>query len=224
MENSLEIQGGLWKLLLFSMAAAFIFVLAVMGANLTATLFIPFPVFGQVAVGTIIFGITFTQRDRIHHRGRPFVYATIAVAAAGSLFVLLGTQYVWGAAWQNWFLAQGWDWPAGAVGYLTESGWRVFIASFLAIVIAETVNTEVYQKFIDRSWMGRVARSNGVAIPVDSIIFNLIAFAGVFSLLEWTSIVTGEIVTKFAVGMVYAFMRRPPPVALPQKAPCATPP
>jgi hypothetical protein len=49
---------------------AAIYILATLGANYTATWFIPFPVFGQVAVGTFIFGLTFTQRDRLHVGGR----------------------------------------------------------------------------------------------------------------------------------------------------------
>ena len=62
------------------MLAAVIYVLAVLGANLTATWFVPLPIFGQVAVGTFIFGFTFTQRDRMHVRGRRFVYGVIALA------------------------------------------------------------------------------------------------------------------------------------------------
>ncbi len=189
------------------MIAAAIFILAVLVANLTATLFIPFPVFGQVAVGTLVFGITFTQRDRIHHRGRRFVYAVIGVAAAVNFVMMVSLQLWWGAPAQAWMAERGWAWMAEALGYLEMSGWRVLLASFLAILFAETVNTEVYQKFRERSWMGRVSRSNGVAIPVDSVVFNLIAFAGVFAALEWVSIVFGEIVTKFAVGMTYALIR-----------------
>ncbi|MCC5808541.1 MAG: VUT family protein [Opitutales bacterium] len=201
------------------MIAAAIFIVAVLGANLTATLFIPFPVFGQVAVGTLVFGITFTQRDRMHHRGRGFVYTVIAVAAAVNFIMMVSLQLWWGAPFQEWMAARGWLWMAEALGYLEMSGWRVLLASFLAILFAETVNTEVYQKFRDRSWMGRVSRSNGVAIPVDSVIFNLIAFAGVFAMVEWVSIVFGEIVTKFAVGMAYALLRPRREVLVPPPAP-----
>jgi uncharacterized PurR-regulated membrane protein YhhQ (DUF165 family) len=48
---------------------ALIYILATLGANYTAAWFIPFPIFGQVAVGTFIFGITFTQRDKLHGAG-----------------------------------------------------------------------------------------------------------------------------------------------------------
>ena len=198
------------------MIAAGIFIVAVLFANLTATLFIPFPIFGQVAVGTLIFGVTFTQRDRMHPRGRRFVYRVILGTAVVNFLMMMSLQLYWGAPAYAWLEAQGWDWLAEAFAYLQLSGWRVLGASFLAIVLAETVNTEVYHKFRDRSWMIRVARSNGVAIPVDSIVFNFIAFAGVFALTEWTSIVFGEIVTKFAVGMAVALIR--PREAFPDNA------
>ena len=60
-----------------------IYILAVLAANYTATWFIPLPIFGMVSVGTLIFGITFTQRDRVHRYGRKAVYAMILLAAVG---------------------------------------------------------------------------------------------------------------------------------------------
>ena len=44
------------------MGSAIIYITAVLLANLTATWFVPLPLFGQVAVGTFVFGFTFTQR------------------------------------------------------------------------------------------------------------------------------------------------------------------
>ena len=46
-----------------------IYITAVLVANYTATWFIPLPVFGLVSVGTLVFGVTFTQRDRVHRFG-----------------------------------------------------------------------------------------------------------------------------------------------------------
>ena len=47
-----------------------IYIVAVLAANYTATWFIPLPIFGMVSVGTLIFGVTFTQRDRVHRPDR----------------------------------------------------------------------------------------------------------------------------------------------------------
>jgi len=60
-----------------------IYIAAVLIANYTATWFIPMPIFGLVSVGTLVFGVTFTQRDRVHRYGRRSVYAMIFGAALG---------------------------------------------------------------------------------------------------------------------------------------------
>jgi hypothetical protein len=55
--------------------------------------------------------------------------------------------------------------------------------------------------------MQRVAGSNLVSIPLDSMLFNLIAFAGVFEPGMLAAIIFGEIVAKFAAGAVAALWR-----------------
>jgi queuosine precursor transporter len=161
------------------MVAAVIYILAVLGANLTATWFIPLPVFGQVAVGTFIFGFTFTQRDRMHLRGRRFVYGIIALATLLSVVLAM-------------------------VGQVPP---RIILASVIAIILAETADTEIYQRLLARTWWHRVLASNAVSIPLDSIFFNLVAFLGVFAPREMVAIIFGEIVVKFLVGAASAVWR-----------------
>lgn len=156
-----------------------IYIFAVLAANYTATWFIPLPVFGLVSVGTLIFGITFTQRDRVHRFGRRRVYLMIFIAALGMVFesLFLGVE------------------------------WRIIAASFIAIVMSETADTEIYQLLLPRPWLQRVIGSNLISIPLDSLLFNLIAFAGVFEPGMLTAIVFGEIVAKFATGSIAALWR-----------------
>lgn len=156
-----------------------IYIAAVLIANYTATWFIPMPVFGMVSVGTLVFGITFTQRDRVHRYGRKPVYAMILAAAVGMVFesMFLGVE------------------------------WRIITASFIAIVLSETADTEIYQKLLHRSWMQRVTGSNLISIPLDSLLFNLIAFAGVFDNLMLAGIIFGEIIAKFTTGSLAALWR-----------------
>jgi uncharacterized PurR-regulated membrane protein YhhQ (DUF165 family) len=158
-----------------------IYIAAVLVANYTATWFIPLPVFGMVSVGTLVFGVTFTQRDRVHRYGRRNVYIMILLAAAGMVLesVFLGVQ------------------------------WRIILASFIAIVLSETADTEVYHRLLHRTWLQRVAGSNAVSIPLDSLLFNLIAFAGVFAPQMLAAIIFGEIVAKFLTGAVAALGRAP---------------
>jgi uncharacterized PurR-regulated membrane protein YhhQ (DUF165 family) len=158
-----------------------IYILAVLIANYTATWFIPLPVFGMVSVGTLVFGITFTQRDRVHRYGRKPVYLMIFIAAAGMVLesLFLGVE------------------------------WRIIAASFIAIVLSETADTEIYQKLLSRSWFQRVLGSNLISIPLDSLLFNVIAFAGIFEPRMLVAIIFGEIVTKFATGAIAALWRHP---------------
>ncbi len=161
------------------MRSAVIYILAVLGANLTATTFIPLPVFGQVAVGTFIFGFTFTQRDRMHVRGRRFVYTVIGVATLLSALL-------------------------SVLGHVPP---RIILASIIAIILAETADTEVYQRLLAKRWWHRVLTSNAISIPLDSLFFNLVAFLGVFDARMLVSIIFGEIVVKFLVGAVAAIWR-----------------
>lgn len=159
------------------MINALIYIAATLAANYTATWFIHFPVFGQVSIATFIFGITFTQRDRVHNKlGHKNVYIMIGVAAVLNLAVTI----------------------LGAVE------WRIILASFIAIILAETADTEIYQYYINNRWWLRVLKSNSVSIPLDSLLFNTIAFAGVFSNWEVASIIFGEIVVKGIVSAVAA--------------------
>lgn len=161
------------------MTWAIIYISAVLVANYTAVWFIPFPIFGAVAVGTLIFGATFTARDYVHRLGRQWVYVMIAIAAAASVVLSL----------------------SGPVD------WRIVAASVLAIGISETMDTEIYQRLIKRHWLVRVAGSNAVSIPIDSLTFNLVAFAGIFTPVMIASIVFGEIVVKTITGAAVALWR-----------------
>jgi len=147
-------------------------------ANYTALWFVPLP-FGMIALGTALFGITFTARDYVHRLGRPKVYTMIFVAAFFSAVL------VW----------------------LGQTPWRIIIASVSAIILAEATDTEIYQAFINRTWIVRVMASNAVSIPLDTILFNTIAFLGVFSIPLMVSIVTGEVIVKYIIGLIVAFVR-----------------
>ncbi|MGA1205217.1 MAG: VUT family protein [Opitutales bacterium] len=192
------------------MTVAILYTLAVLLANLTATLFLPFEIAPGtgilVSVGTLVFGLTFTQRDRMHSLGKRFVYKVIFLSALLNLAMLTSLRYLWGSWLLEILQERDLAWFAEATAMLMENGWRVFIASFLAIVIAESMDTEIFHYYRDRSWIGRVIRSNVVSIPVDSILFNLIAFAGssFFPPLVLLKVILGEVISKFAVGLVYA--------------------
>lgn len=195
------------------MISALIYLAAVLSANLTATLFLPIEVIPGTGVlvscGTIIFGITFTQRDIMHRHGKAFVYKIIIFGALLNLAMLVSYRYTWGHFVVAYFDAREWSWLAESARMLQDSGWRVFIASFVAMLMAESADTEIFHYYRQKSWWGRVFRSNAVSIPVDSVVFNLIAFAGspFFPVWVLVKVIFGEILAKYVVGALYALVR-----------------
>jgi uncharacterized PurR-regulated membrane protein YhhQ (DUF165 family) len=163
-----------------------LYVLAILLANLTLDRFIQLPAFGLLSVGTLFFAAVFTLRDRIHRAGGLHaVYVAIALA----LMVNVAA-----AVWL--------DTPMRFIG-----------ASFLAILVSELADTVVYQRLIRRSWWTRVLASNAVSVPLDSVIFTLLAFYGDMSTREMTEIVFADVIAKFVIAALFAIRvwRMPPP-------------
>lgn len=150
-------------------------------ANLTLNQFIPLPLFGLLSVGTIFFAAVFTLRDRIHRAGGlRAVYLAIALALLVNTLaaVLLGTP------------------------------WRFVGASFLAILVGELADTAVYQRLIARSWWTRVLASNAVSVPLDSVLFTLLAFWGDMSTRDIAQIIFADILAKYAIAALFALRVR----------------
>ena len=158
------------------LAAMTVYILCTLLANFTFDTFIPLPLFGLLSVGTLFFGVTFTQRDRVHRYGRTQVYLMILVAAVTNMLL----------------------------SFYLGIPLRFLLAGFLAIVLAEAADTEVYQRFISRRWLTRVATSNAISIPIDSVTFTLIAFAGTLSVAAMGEIVFADILAKTVIGLLAA--------------------
>lgn len=156
-----------------------LYCLAVWAANYTATMFVPLPYFGAISIGTMIFGVTFTLRDRVHRRGRRVVYSMIGIAAAGMAIMSVALEV-----------------PG-----------QIIAASLVAILISEATDTEVYQRLTARRPIVRILGSNAVSIPIDSIIFNVIAFTGIFSGAMIVQLIVGEIIVKTLAGALVALWR-----------------
>lgn len=158
-----------------------LYALSILLANLTLNQFIPLPVFGLLSVGTIFFAAVFTLRDRIHRAGGlRAVYVAIALA------LLVNT----GAA------------------VLTDTPWRFVGASFLAILVGELADTAVYQRLLRQSWWTRVLASNAVSVPLDSVLFTLLAFYGDLSSRDIAQIIFADILAKYAIAALFALRVR----------------
>lgn len=160
-----------------------------------------------VDMGTFIYPITFTLRDLTHRLlGRQGARALI-FSAAGVNLVMAGYLLLCARAPSD----PGWGKGAEFAAVLAPV-WRIVLASILAEVVSQLVNTEVYQWFRDRVTRRRLwARSlisNSAAIPIDNLIFAFGAFAFV---LPWTvvwqifvfNLAVKLLVTTISVPMIY---------------------
>lgn len=156
-----------------------------------------------VDMGTFIYPITFTLRDVAHKTiGKRPTQTLVLMAAVVNLFAAL---YLWWVAGvpsdASWGLGAEWS----AV-FNAQLLWRIVIASIVAEVVAELLDTEIYHWFVTRithryQW-ARVLVSNSVSVPVDNLIFAVGAFAGI---LPWDviwQIFLFNLILKYAVTLV----------------------
>ena len=129
----------------------------------------------SVDAGTFIYPLTFTIRDLVHKLlGKTAARTVIILAAAINLFMVVFFQFVaWLPQEPTWGLGQEFSTILGPV-------WRIVIASIVAEVISNLIDTEVYHFWVSRitrkyQW-ARVLSSNAVSIPIDSLIFCWGAF------------------------------------------------
>jgi uncharacterized integral membrane protein (TIGR00697 family) len=167
-----------------------------------------------VDAGTLVYPFTFTLRDLVHKIAGKSAARTLILAAAVINLVMAGL--FWVVAELPADLATG---PQSTFGEVLAPVWRIVLASILAEVVSELVDTEVYQRWVDRfqsryQW-GRVLASNSVAVPLDSALFVLIAFVGVLPSavvweVFWVNVVVKGLVTLISIPWIY--LVRPTPL------------
>ena len=155
----------------------------------------------SIDAGTFIYPMTFTLRDLVHKRlGKSVARKVIFLAAGINLFMALFLQF---AAW----LPQDTSWGLGReFAAILGPVWRIVIASIVAEVIAELIDTEVYHYWVTRitrrfQWL-RVLVSNSVSIPVDSLIFCWGAFGWALPHSVVWSIFLANVIVKGLVTVV----------------------
>ena len=131
-----------------------------------------------VDMGTFVYPITFTLRDVVHKAlGKRAARTVIVTAAVVNVFMALYLQWAAKAPTDVTY-------PLGEEFQAVLAPlWRITIASIIAEVVSELVDTEVYHWFVRRvttrhQW-ARVATSNAVSIPIDNVIFAVGAFGAI---------------------------------------------
>lgn len=161
-----------------------------------------------VDAGTLIYPFTFTLRDLIHKIGGKSAARTMIWLAAGiNVFMAV---FFWLVAWWPADIETG---PQLEFGRVLAPVWGIVVASIVAEVVAELIDTEVYsvwvRRFGERHQWGRVLASNSVAIPVDSFLFvGLATVFGVFPAevavsIFWVNVVIKLIVAILSIPMIY---------------------
>lgn len=159
-------------------------------------------VFGlAVDMGTFIYPITFTLRDLVHKLLGKQNAQTLVITAGAVNLLMAG--YLWWVARvpgdPNWGLSAEFSAILGPV-------WRIVLASIAAEVISELVDTEIYHWFITRvtiryQWL-RVLTSNSVSVPLDSLIFSVLAFGWTLPWAVVTQIFLFNLVIKYAMTLL----------------------
>mgnify|MGYP000871067059 CR=1 FL=1 len=157
--------------------------------------------------GTFIYPFTFTLRDMVHKLLGRQAARTLVVAAAAINLVMAGFFA---------FLAllpadPSWPLQEAFAGVLSPV-WRIVLASIVAEVVSELLDTELYHLWVTRitrrfQW-ARVLVSNSVSVPVDSLIFVAIAFGGalpaavVWSIF-WANVLVKGLTTLVSLPAIY---------------------
>lgn len=129
-----------------------------------------------VDMGTFVYPITFTLRDVVH-KALGKRNTRVLIMAAGVINLLMALYLMWSAS-----VPGDPDWGLQAeFSAILAPVWRIVLASILAEVVSELIDTEVYHLWVKRvtsryQW-ARVLVSNSISVPVDNILFAVGAFA-----------------------------------------------
>lgn len=154
-----------------------------------------------VDMGTFIYPVTFTLRDVVHKvLGRR--NTRVLIFSAGAINLVMAAYLMWAAAFPS---DPGWGLGAEFSAVLAPV-WRIVLASILAELVSELMDTEIYHLVVTRithryQWL-RVLASNSISVPVDNLIFSIGAFGGV---LPWASvwgIFIVNLLVKYAVTLL----------------------
>lgn len=149
--------------------------------------------------GTLLYPFTFTMRDVLHKK----------TGASHTRFVILLTAglnlLMFAFCWLVGILPA--DPTVGAQSeYLLvlAPGFRLVLGSILAMALAELLDTGIYSLVRSRcgsrrQWL-RVLLSNAISVPVDTVIFLLVAFGGRYSGQTLLALFLSNILLKYLVA------------------------
>jgi len=170
-------------------------------ANILSTKIVLLPIINlAVDGGTIIYPLTFTLRDLVHktwgkrNARQVIVIAALLNALMFGLFWLIGKM----APDPSWHFQVAYEQILLPVG-------RIVLASVIAQVISELIDTEVFSFIYKKTGdLVAVLLSNLAGLLVDSVIFTLIAFLGNLPLSTVLQIMVANILIKLIISFLSA--------------------
>ena len=152
-----------------------------------------------LAGGILLVPFSFTIRDVMHkligfENAKRVVWATAIINLAIAALLMLLDIMPSAVSGQDelWHQVMG-------------SSWRIIIASFIAQVAADLMDTYVFEYFTRRlhgkkTWL-RVVGSNLISTPIDSMLFTLIAFLGVLPMDVMVNSIISSTIVKFVISL-----------------------
>lgn len=186
---------SLSAMLAISMYVAFQIFSDIMAIKITTVLGLTIP------TAVFIYPLTFTLRDVIHKSlGKRKAKNIIFISAILNVVMVLLFQFsIILPPAESWGIQKEFSVVLGGV-------WRTVIASILAEMVSQLIDTEAYSFFVNKitrkhQWL-RVLFSNFFASPVDSFIFIFLAFYGTLPMEVLLSMVFGQAIIKWGVSLI----------------------
>ena len=189
-----------FKINIFLLASSF-YISFQLFANILSTKIALLPILNMsIDGGTVIYPLTFTLRDFVHKTCGKIIARQVIFIAAGLNLIMFGLFWLVGRMTPD----PVWGFQAAYEPILLPIG-RIVLASIIAQVISELIDTEVFSIIYKRTNdILAVLGSNFIGLLVDSFIFGLIAFAGVLPLATVWQIILTNIVVKLIMSLASA--------------------
>ena len=155
----------------------------------------------SVSAFSIAYPLTFTLRDMAHKLAGAAVARTLIITAA-VVYVIVQAFFSIISSLPPEMTPE----ESVALGQLLTPEWRFLIAAVVASVVSQLVDTEIYTRWVDRfggekQW-GRVLVSNIIGIPLDRVLFLLLALAGSMSMEEFRLAFLGTTIVRLIFGII----------------------
>ena len=155
----------------------------------------------SVSAFSLAYPLTFTLRDMAHKLAGPHIARTLIIAAAVIYLVVQAFFFIISNLPPEMTPEE-----STALGALLTQDWRILMAAVVASVVSQLVDTEVYTRWLntygrEKQW-GRVLLSNAIGIPLDRILFLLLAFGGAMSVEGMWEAFIGTSIVRLIFGII----------------------